>query len=86
MPGYPGIDATTRAELSGFLKSRRARIAPATVGLNNGHRRRTPGLRREEVADLAEQPSLRLYLYRPGDGRTESKLRETVASRPALTP
>ena len=50
---YPGSSATTRAELSGFLKSRRARISPATVGLPNGRRRRTPGLRREEVADLA---------------------------------
>ena len=34
---------------------------------------------------IAEQPSLRLYLYRPtDDGRTETKLRETVAARPAL--
>jgi transcriptional regulator with XRE-family HTH domain len=53
MSTYAGADATTRAELSDFLKSRRARIAPATVGLPNGRRRRTPGLRREEVADLA---------------------------------
>ncbi len=53
MPNYPGIGATTRAELSGFLKSRRARISPATVGIQNGHRRRVPGLRREEVADIA---------------------------------
>jgi transcriptional regulator with XRE-family HTH domain len=53
MSVYPGTDATTRAELSEFLKSRRARISPATVGLPNGRRRRTPGLRREEVADLA---------------------------------
>ncbi len=53
MPSYPGTATTTRAELSGFLKTRRARISPATVGLKNGHRRRTPGLRREEVADLA---------------------------------
>lgn len=53
MPSYPGIGATTRSELSSFLKSRRARISPATVGLQNGHRRRTPGLRREEVADIA---------------------------------
>jgi transcriptional regulator with XRE-family HTH domain len=53
MSSYPGIAATTRAELSDFLKSRRARISPATVGLPNGRRRRTPGLRREEVADLA---------------------------------
>jgi transcriptional regulator with XRE-family HTH domain len=50
---YPGTATTTRAELSDFLKSRRARISPATVGRQNGQRRRTPGLRREEVADLA---------------------------------
>ncbi|AYF79509.1 XRE family transcriptional regulator [Nocardia yunnanensis] len=42
-----------REELSTFLKSRRARIAPADVGLPAGTRRRTPGLRREEVAQLA---------------------------------
>ncbi|HEV8634101.1 MAG TPA: helix-turn-helix transcriptional regulator [Chloroflexota bacterium] len=53
MSSYPGTEATTRAELSDFLKSRRARIAPAAVGLRGGSRRRTPGLRREEVADLA---------------------------------
>ena len=53
MASYPGIDTTTRAELSSFLKSRRARIPPAAVGLQTGQRRRTPGLRREEVADLA---------------------------------
>ena len=52
MPSYPGIATTTRAELSEFLKSRRARIAPLTVGISNRSRRRTPGLRREEVADL----------------------------------
>jgi transcriptional regulator with XRE-family HTH domain len=53
MAEYPGADSTTRTELSEFLKSRRARISPATVGLPNGRRRRTPGLRREEVADLS---------------------------------
>jgi transcriptional regulator with XRE-family HTH domain len=53
MSAYPGSSTTTRAELSDFLKSRRARISPATVGRQIGQRRRTPGLRREEVADLA---------------------------------
>ncbi len=53
MPTYPGTRDTTRAELSSFLKSRRARIAPDDVGLDAGGRRRTPGLRREEVANLA---------------------------------
>ncbi len=40
-------------ELAAFLKSRRARIRPADVGLPTGPRRRVPGLRREEVAQLA---------------------------------
>ncbi len=53
MSAYPGISATTRAELSEFLKSRRARTPPAPARLAHRGRRRTPGLRREEVADLA---------------------------------
>jgi transcriptional regulator with XRE-family HTH domain len=42
-----------RLELSDFLRTRRAKISPADVGLADGARRRTPGLRREEVALLA---------------------------------
>lgn len=42
-----------RRELASFLRSRRERITPADVGLPVGPRRRTPGLRREEVARLA---------------------------------
>jgi transcriptional regulator with XRE-family HTH domain len=42
-----------REELATFLRSRRARIRPEDVGLPPGPRRRTPGLRREEVAHLA---------------------------------
>lgn len=44
---------TRRHELATFLRSRRERIAPEDVGLPPGSRRRTPGLRREEVAHLA---------------------------------
>ncbi|NUU62997.1 helix-turn-helix transcriptional regulator [Paenibacillus agri] len=40
-------------ELGDFLKTRRAKISPEQVGLPAGIRRRTPGLRREEVASLA---------------------------------
>ncbi|WP_378955074.1 helix-turn-helix transcriptional regulator [Pelosinus sp. sgz500959] len=40
-------------ELGDFLKSRRAKILPSQVGLPEGMRRRTPGLRREEVALLS---------------------------------
>lgn len=42
-----------REELAAFLRTRRARIRPEDVGLPPGPRRRTPGLRREEVAQLA---------------------------------
>jgi hypothetical protein len=42
-----------RHELAGFLRSRRERIMPEQVGLPRGVRRRTPGLRREEVAQLS---------------------------------
>ncbi|WP_106972050.1 MULTISPECIES: helix-turn-helix transcriptional regulator [Streptomyces] len=40
-------------ELGSFLRSRRERIRPAEVGLPTGPRRRVPGLRRDEVAQLA---------------------------------
>ena len=42
-----------RAELGEFLKARRARLTPDDFGMPRGSRRRTPGLRREEVALLA---------------------------------
>jgi transcriptional regulator with XRE-family HTH domain len=42
-----------RPELAHFLRSRRERLRPSDVGLAAGQRRRTPGLRREEVAGLA---------------------------------
>ncbi|GAA4550231.1 helix-turn-helix transcriptional regulator [Amycolatopsis samaneae] len=42
-----------RDELAAFLRSRRERITPEQVGLPTAGRRRTPGLRREEVAQLA---------------------------------
>lgn len=42
-----------RREFGAFLRSRREKLAPASVGLAQGFRRRTPGLRREEVALLA---------------------------------
>lgn len=40
-------------ELAQFLKTRRARISPEQAGLPHGGRRRTPGLRRGEVAQLS---------------------------------
>jgi transcriptional regulator with XRE-family HTH domain len=44
---------TRRQELAAFVRSRRERLRPEQVGLPRSRRRRTPGLRREEVAQLA---------------------------------
>ncbi|MES2170640.1 MAG: helix-turn-helix transcriptional regulator [Actinomycetota bacterium] len=43
-----------RAELADFLRRRREALQPEDVGLNRGPRRRTDGLRREEVAALCD--------------------------------
>jgi hypothetical protein len=42
-----------RRELAEFLQSRRARLRPEDAGLPSYRRRRVPGLRREELAQLA---------------------------------
>jgi len=55
-PCYASVvsDVVRRRRAAGeFLRSRRERLAPTDVGLSPGVRRRTPGLRREEVALLA---------------------------------
>jgi transcriptional regulator with XRE-family HTH domain len=46
-------DAIRRREMAAFLRNRRERLTPHQVGLPITGRRRTPGLRREEVAQLA---------------------------------
>jgi transcriptional regulator with XRE-family HTH domain len=52
-PSAPSA-AARRAELADFLRTRRAAVRPEDVGLETGAgRRRTPGLRREEVAQLS---------------------------------
>ncbi|MEV0484291.1 helix-turn-helix transcriptional regulator [Streptomyces sp. NPDC050508] len=52
-PAQPTDHEIRRRELSSFLRSRRERISPEQAGLPATGRRRTPGLRREEVAQLA---------------------------------
>ena len=46
-------DSALPTELGAFLRRHRERLSPAAAGLPEGRRRRTPGLRREEVAQLA---------------------------------
>jgi transcriptional regulator with XRE-family HTH domain len=65
-----------RRELAEFLRSRRERISPAEVGLPAGPRRRTPGLRREEVAQLAYISTE--YYARLEQGRAPRPSREVL--------
>jgi hypothetical protein len=51
--GSPIPPSVDRAELAAFLRHARAALAPAAAGLVDNGRRRTPGLRRQEVAELA---------------------------------
>ncbi|WP_434975674.1 helix-turn-helix transcriptional regulator [Streptomyces bluensis] len=52
-PGAAQESVVRRHELAAFLRHRREHITPEQVGLPRGRRRRTPGLRREEVAQLS---------------------------------
>jgi len=65
-----------RNELGRFLRSRREAIRPETLGLPERGRRRTPGLRRDEVAELADI-SVDWYI-RLEQGRPVSPSRHTV--------
>jgi transcriptional regulator with XRE-family HTH domain len=58
---------TDRPQLGDFLRRRRERLSPAAVGLPIGDRRRTPGLRRDEVAALASMSAV--YYERLEQGR-----------------
>ncbi|MEV6654222.1 helix-turn-helix transcriptional regulator [Streptomyces sp. NPDC051219] len=62
-----------RAELSEFLRSRRARLQPGDVGLPSyGRHRRVPGLRREELAQLAGVSVAYYTRLEQGNGRNVS--------------
>ena len=53
LPMIDASDQTRRKELGEFVRSHRARLSPDMFGMDVGTRRRTPGLRREELAQLA---------------------------------
>ncbi|MFJ6387181.1 helix-turn-helix domain-containing protein [Streptomyces sp. NPDC091972] len=53
VPATASLSVIRRLELAAFLRHRREHITPEQVGLPRGRRRRTPGLRREEVAQLS---------------------------------
>lgn len=69
-----------RSELAKFLRNRRERIAPAAVGLPAGPRRRTTGLRREEVAILAGlSPTWYTYLEQGRDIHPSAAVLDSLA-------
>jgi transcriptional regulator with XRE-family HTH domain len=67
----------SKHELGSFLRSRRERLRPEDVGLPSGPRRRTPGLRREEVAVLAHISTE--YYVRLEQGRAPRPSGEVLA-------
>ena len=70
--------ASDDTSLAAFLRARRERLIPAQVGLGDGQRRRVPGLRREEVAMLA-QLSITYYV-RLEQGRDRHPSPEVVGA------
>ncbi|TQJ55333.1 helix-turn-helix transcriptional regulator [Streptomyces sp. NBC_00080] len=72
-PEPPGTPLDRRAELSEFLRTRRARLKPEDVGLPDfGRHRRVPGLRREELAQLAGVSVAYYTRLEQGNGRNVS--------------
>lgn len=71
----------SRQELAGFLRARRERISPTDVGLPAGRRRRTNGLRREEVAVLAGlSPTWYTYLEQARDIHPSPEVLDSLAN------
>jgi transcriptional regulator with XRE-family HTH domain len=76
-----------RREVAVFLRTRRARIKPADVGLPAGARRRTPGLRREEVAARAEvSTEWYTWLEQARDVRASADVLRRIAAALRLEP
>ncbi|MEE1756243.1 helix-turn-helix transcriptional regulator [Streptomyces sp. SP18CS02] len=76
-----------RAELSEFLRSRRARLKPEDVGLPEfGRRRRVPGLRREELSQLAGVSVAYYTRLEQGNGQNvSSEVLDAIARALRLT-
>lgn len=70
-----------RPELADFLRSRRVALQPEDVGLSRGPRRRTPGLRREEVAELAGMSTDYYARLERGNGPQPSEQMATAIAR-----
>jgi|SRR5215467_758320 len=80
-------ESERRQALADFLRKRRACLAPSEVGLPPGLRRRTPGLRREEVAQLASiGTSWYIWLEQGRNVHPSAQVLESLAQALRLTP
>ena len=80
-------DEQRRQDLADFLRTRRMRLSPEQVGLIRGGRRRTPGLRREEVAQLANVGVSWYTLLEQGrDVHPSREVLHSIADALQLTP
>jgi transcriptional regulator with XRE-family HTH domain len=76
-----------RSSLGAFLSTRRAALQPEDVGLRRGQRRRAPGLRREEVAELCTMSADYFARLERGDGPQPSEqMLAAIARGLRLTP
>jgi transcriptional regulator with XRE-family HTH domain len=79
--------AVQRSQLSEFLKSCRARLPPSAVGLPQAARRRTPGLRREDVAALAGlSATWYTWLEQGRDVRASDRVLESLSRTLRMSP
>ncbi|GAA2693025.1 helix-turn-helix transcriptional regulator [Actinoplanes palleronii] len=79
--------ALDRAGLAAFLRGRREALQPEDVGLRRGPRRRTSGLRREEVAELCDMSADYLARLERGSGSQPSaQMAAAIARGLRLTP
>jgi transcriptional regulator with XRE-family HTH domain len=86
-PNGNGTSERRREELAHFLRARRAALLPEDVGLPSGGRRRTPGLRREEVATIAGVGTTwYTWLEQGRDVRASLDVLEALARALQLTP
>ncbi len=80
-------ESEQRQALADFLRQRRANLSPSDVGLPRGIRRRTPGLRREEVAQLANMGiSWYVWLEQGRDVHPSAQVLESLARALRFTP
>ncbi|MEU7424572.1 helix-turn-helix transcriptional regulator [Streptomyces sp. NPDC040750] len=80
-------ESATREALADFLRRRRDALSPEVVGLQSGQRRRTPGLRRDEVARLANMSTTYYERLEQGRGpQPSAAILAGLASALRLTP